>query len=30
MKTKPTGYTIYINSGYSFYYTVWNVRNKSA
>ena len=30
MKTKPTEDTIYINSGYSFYYTVWNVHNQSA
>lgn len=30
MNTKPTEDTIYINAGYSFYYTVWKVRNQSA
>jgi len=30
MKTKPTEDTIYINAGYSVYYTVWKVRNQSA
>ena len=29
MKTKPTEDTIYINAGYSVYYTVWKVRNQS-
>ena len=30
MKTKSTEDTIYINAGYSFYYTVWKVRNQFA
>lgn len=30
MKTKPTEDTIYINSGYSFYYSVWKIRKQSA